>query len=659
MRFSPLIFFAFGVCSAETLRKPQDSARDLAAADGKGCLLSSQCASGRCDWPSYFDLTPVCLAKLGLGERCNEDSDCQSGLCDTKEAFNFFPTCLDSMCGGASGFLSQTMSETAINALGSDMSPRTIEILKELDFTTLLLLGSGVRSLRKQQDETNTHTDITTEKVGLGWTNLGGSGFSGPWKKANPPTTEEPVTDTFSVLHLDEDEFFGGKDVLKYLAVNKILSTDIVDTTIYFESEEEVETLRKDIGLNSQAEGGIFPISYNSDFEKATDEEFSRLFFYGMGIPLLAAQEEVSDSDYGPFVVDMPFDHLGTRERYRPYGARVHFNQDQQVTAIYDYHEKTEHLPGDEGWEVAKYLARLTATFLVTAREHLLWTHLFVAQPVTVASTLELAPNHPIRRLLTVFTYGTQKVNADAFIGLIPEKSFLHRRSGFTYESLQEIFQFSRDTSDIFKPFKKRAVNPALQALVDAGLFPFISQGLLYYKVVESFVLHWLSAAGDLAKDDQALAFYESVKQSSMGQKYEIPEYTGDESMIDLITQAIFVVTAYHELVGYVRDVTEPSVSTGRISDCDGTQNDVQSFLFVMFTNASTSLRFPFLMQEYPNYFGSGGAPAWERTLWDSFVVDLETISEQVQEADTSRIEAGHPEFKFMDPARFECSVSV
>lgn len=65
-----------------------------------------------------------------------------------------------------------------------------------------------------------------------------------------------------------------------------------------------------------------------------TDESFSRIFFYGMGCVLLTKQKDLSDSEHGPFVVDMPFHKLKVRDLYRPYGACVYFNADQKVTAI-------------------------------------------------------------------------------------------------------------------------------------------------------------------------------------------------------------------------------------------------------------------------------------------------------------------------------------
>jgi hypothetical protein len=82
---------------------------------------------------------------------------------------------------------------------------------------------------------------------------------------------------------------------------------------------------------------------------------------------------------------------------------------------------------------------------------------------------------------------------------------------------------------------------------------------------------------------------------------------------------------------------------------------DIQSLLLTAIIAASTSIRMPQLMADFPNFFSAGGAPAYEREVWNSFLKKLGTQSQKVQDADAER----GVEFKYFDPARFECSVSV
>lgn len=97
-----------------------------------------------------------------------------------------------------------------------------------------------------------------------------------------------------------------------------------------------------------------------------------------------------------------------------------------------------------------------------------------------------------------------------------------------------------------------------------------------------------------------------------------------------------------------------PSRAGFRLTKKDPSEVDFQSYLLTNVISASTSVPMPMLMQKFPNFFGVGG-PEWERTVWDSFHSKLVAQSEKVQAADKKRA----VEYKYFDPARFECSVSV
>lgn len=108
-------------------------------------------------------------------------------------------------------------------------------------------------------------------------------------------------------------------------------------------------------------------------------------------------------------------------------------------------------------------------------------------------------------------------------------------------------------------------------------------------------------------------------------------------------------------MIGHVVDYTLlPSRAGFRLTKKDPSEVDFQSYLLANAISASTSVPMPMLMQKFPNFFGVGG-PEWERTVWDAFHTKLVAQSEKVQAADKKRA----VEYKYFDPARFECSVSV
>ena len=538
----------------------------------------------------------------------------------------------------------------------SELKPATKTILKEINDSVIILgVLTSPDELIAQNEKPLVDTDIVTEKIDLGWIKTG-DGFD-EWEPSNNVMQiSHNISPNFSTVILGEDDMFSkytcGEKLLGRVLRNRCL-LPLDDSDIFLEGNEEAAALLKDLKLE---QGKAFPVTYNTDFNMETDESFSRIFFYGMGCVLLTQQEEVSDSDLGPFVVDMPYQDLKVRKLYREYGARVHFSQDQKVTGIHDYKNETLFKPGDDGWDNAKMLAKVTALLFMTVREHLTWTHLICSNDATRESTLTLAPNHPIRRLLTVFTYHATEVNLNAFDTLVPNISILHRGIGLEYRSTKDVFDMSFKTCNIYEPFSQRTYNPALQKLVEQDKMPFITQGSEFYEIVKSFVRSWLETAGEAATDGQAMNFYEGMKKSTKGQKYELPDLSSQDAMVNLLTSIIFTVTCYHELIGHVIDYTELPTRAGfRLTKENPSTIDLQSFLTSALICASTSTKMPRLMSTFSNFFGAGGAPSWEIDVWKQFLDSMEVQSKKVQEEDKKR----EVEFKYFDPATFECSVSL
>jgi len=403
--------------------------------------------------------------------------------------------------------------------------------------------------------------------------------------------------------------------------------------------------------------GEVLPTSYNNWGDFTTDESLTRIFFYGMGAVLVAMQPDDVKSDLGHFVVEMSLEDFEYRRGFRPLGATIYFDIDQKPSAIFDPIQREVFYPGGTGWEESKFLVRVTVGTLVTMREHLLWSHLLIANSVTKSSINFLPPCHPVRRLLTIFTFSTNNVNTDAFGALVPRGGIFHRATGFKYKSMQDIFDAYYSASNIFEPFVDRKVCSAVQQLSDEGKFPYLAEGNAYYEVVHEFVRQWLDAADYGTADAAAKTFYDAVKEESKGQMYVLPEFTeGGGMLINLLSQMIFVVTAYHEVTGGgVVDYFRLPTRFGFRCTKNATQMDAQSFLMSTLVAASTSVTMPFLMCDFKNFFGAGGAPRWERDVWNKFLGKLELLSKNVKIADANR----EIEYKFFDPEMFKCSISM
>lgn len=553
--------------------------------------------------------------------------------------------------------LFRSITDCAIYQIIDDLSEEGAGLLEKVDRFTSVLVSSIPSSVIGGEDNRD-ENDLVSEDVNLGWKKNIFTGWE--WEKTRLEEEIIDISDDVQIPLLKEDDILGEVktiDTLIFLAVQTEALFPLKDSTFKLESDEEAKMIREELLM---APGEANPPLYQPYDEMASDEAMSRIFFYGIGSPLLMNQSSNNHTKYadlGPFVVDLDLSEVEVRPGFRPYGFRAHFDADQKITAIFDYVTNELVQPGDgDAWEVAKYAMKQTVFTVVTAREHLFWSHILVSNIMTRTKTESLPPTHPIRRLLTVFSFRTNYINNSARESLIPELSLVHRATALTFESLLELFESSYKSCNIFEPFVDQKIGTDLKKMSDAGNFPMHSDGVEYYTVVRDFVREWLEVAGDSAKDSYADEFYKELAAATKGMAYELPPLDTDDARIDALSQLIFVVTAYHELVGTVIDYTElPSHMGFRALNDGSVTTDLQSYLLTLALTASTGLRMPDLMATFPNFFGVDGAPKWEIDVWSNFQTSLQKQSQNVRDANKSR----KYDFQYFDPAKMECAVSL
>eukprot|EP00978_Attheya_sp_CCMP212_P002945 scaffold6057_cov66-Attheya_sp.AAC.5 len=536
-----------------------------------------------------------------------------------------------------------------------DLSKEGQRLFNKVDEFTRILVATVPPDIISDKENAK-DTYLVSSMVDLGWKRTG-SGFT-DWKPERVKETVIRIPEDVKIPILTEDDVFGEVNGFIFDVLTSHRLFPLKDTT-FVATDEEAKMLRAELLLAPTPEQAC-PVPYTVWDELSSDEAMSRLFFYGLGSVLMFNQSAVDHSKYadlGPFVVDINLSDLPVRAGFRRYGFRAHFNADQAITAIFDYVTDKLVKPGDgDAWEIAKYIMKTTVMTVVTAREHLMWAHMLVSNTLARVKTRLLPPSHPIRRLLTVFTFRTNYINNAAAESLLPKLGIVNRSTAFTFDSLLKVFESSYKGCNIFQPFTEQSIGPDLKKMSDDGKFPMYADGVAYFNVVHEFVREWMETAGDSVYDDDADNFFQQMKEATKGQAYEIPLCETDEERINVLSQLIFVVTAYHELVGTVIDYFQlPSFMGLRALRDGSTTTDLQAYLNGMALAAFTAVRMPDLMRSFPNFFGKDGAPEWEVTVWSNFQENLKIRSEQVKEANKTR---KYP-FKTFDPVQLECAVSV
>jgi hypothetical protein len=315
----------------------------------------------------------------------------------------------------------------AIDSL--DISDASRRIFKEL--STYVAVAAAALGPVILNNEPFTQADLRTEDIDLGW--VASTETTYGWSPSETLEVEESVvSDVFSYKIITEDDTFG-KDTIgefaAFLANEKYIPfKDMIK--FLFEDEEVLDDFLTDLKMLPKGleNGYLLSIPTHEWEEQSSDEAISRIFWYGYGAVFVMGPEFSELYDGGEltgFQIDLDISGLEVRKGFRPYGFRIWFDVDQHVVSIYDPAQERLLMSGDgQQWEEAKFLVKVTVMATVTAREHLLWSHLISSNTMARAMTIHLPPNHPIRRMLSVFTFNTNNVNSDARAVLVSQ--YLH-----------------------------------------------------------------------------------------------------------------------------------------------------------------------------------------------------------------------------------------
>jgi len=472
-----------------------------------------------------------------------------------------------------------------------------------------------------------------------------------------------------------DDEFWGPynakKNMIQYIFTINVLFP--LDDEVIFPTVDEANQIREDYGLEPEI---LLPMPYNGFTTMHTAAAVSKIFWHGAGCSLMRPMEadeigshpSFSSSSSGSssitpsYVADMSHlkDYPTRDKRFRKLGHKVFFDENQDVAYIYDYSTHKAVKPADGNWETTVHAMIQSFAVVVTLREHLIWTHFGVANTLTFAMNMHLKPSHPLRRLLTPFTWRSNTVNFAGLFALVPERGLIHRAIGMSYTNFEHMLGQTIPTCDVWKPFPEWIEeNDGRREMATSGQYGYYSDGVKLHDMFKELAQAWMDEAfknGLNECDPELVTFYNSIKETTSGMAYKLGEFS-KTNLVKMLTQYMFVVTAFHELVGTVIDyVIEIDRVSFRASP-DATTADLQSWLTGVLLGSTTYLKVPRLFHTFPNWFGQGGAPSWERTIWTDWQVKLATIHSEIETANNRR--GAKYKFKPFHPKILATSVSV
>ncbi|MEO0498701.1 MAG: lipoxygenase family protein, partial [Pseudomonadota bacterium] len=329
--------------------------------------------------------------------------------------------------------------------------------------------------------------------------------------------------------------------------------------------------------------------------ETTSDKTMSLLAFQGLGSHRL---ERVNDDPDAAYRVDLSWMvAFPVREGFERYGACAFFNRDRQPVRIYTAYDDKTHHPSDPTWEAAKWCWRCSLFVGVTVTDHFGSVHYLASNLLVTATREQLPPEHPFRRLLTPFIYGTADVNRDAYVLLSPKQGLAHRTFAFTYDGIVRCLlkgvEFIR-----LQTFPEALTAAGTDSLGDE--FPYATDGLALYEILENYVRDYLAIylPDDSAVEDPAIRHWWSAltKQApNLGLK---PLQTA-EQLIRVTTHFMFTVTGFHGQVGDVVAYTRDPGFVGAKIRAGQTIGDVQSTVQMINITITTGLIQPPMIGDY------------------------------------------------------------
>lgn len=469
------------------------------------------------------------------------------------------------------------------------------------------------------------------------WESVGSEGVGVPTEQGGVPMIDV-IPSILEVPTVDEDT--GEVLLMEKLTGEALDRLPVVDDPAPWESSEIAAAF-----IDAHF-ADVLPDRSVDWTDTTSDRAIERLAMQGLAAHRLEPVDD--DGDEAAFLVDLSWMvAFPVRSGFLPYGACAYFGADGAVLRIYVSHDNCTYVPGDEGWEHAKWVWKSSLLTATTVVDHLGSTHYVASNLFTTAARETLPPDHPLRRLIKAFTYGAADVNRSAALSLSNKGGLAHRTFAFTYEGLSRLLLRGVESPD-FKPFPRRMAR--LASLGDSYLFR--SDGLALHDIFSTYVCEYLGlyfSGKKVAHDDHVQVFWRQLQMRAPG--LGLRPLVTTQQFEETLVEFMFIVTAMHAQVGAVVEyLVDPSFMGSKLSP-NQHQTDAQSTVQILNLAILTGFEQPPLIGDYRHLLLDDEA----RAVFDQYQASLVARSKQIE----LRNQALDQPYQTLNPALLDTSVST
>mmetsp|Transcript_75465 Transcript_75465/g.157381 ORF Transcript_75465/g.157381 Transcript_75465/m.157381 type:complete len:696 (-) Transcript_75465:164-2251(-) len=356
------------------------------------------------------------------------------------------------------------------------------------------------------------------------------------------------------------------------------------------------------------------------------------------------------------------FSIFDVRPHFGKYGADMYFDQDGMpvlvVTPNKEYITR-----GSKHWQYWKFVWRSTFITGITLVDHLHITHFRTGNLMARATREALPPDFPLRRITSIFTFGSIFVNLQAMHTLVGPNHMLHRATPFTeFTKISNVVpsadsQLVADIPDI--PSIKKLINQTefdgMPELLRKS--PFYADSVMLMTAIRKlanniFDATWIEGVcnSDGSYSPALIKLRDTIAQETMeahyalnglGKRFLFPGVLEEANchdghfkrmMIERMSTYFFIVTGWHKHVGFVGDYyKDPELATMSWREGERWGRPKQHMIMTVI-NVFTSTQQPLLREDFSHLF-EGMKPDLKTeytAIWKEFQSDLDKIGEVV-----------------------------
>jgi hypothetical protein len=366
---------------------------------------------------------------------------------------------------------------------------------------------------------------------------------------------------------------------------------------------------------------------------------------------------------------------LAVRSGFARYGADMYFNSNLEPVMVQrpSGEQVWRALVTSSAWQYWKFVWRSSLLLEITTVDHLWTTHFSAANALAAASREGLPPTHPLRRLLTIFTFHTIAVNKDAAHQLVGPKHLLHRSTGFeNFGDVSKVAQAAIPSLESsFGAFLDNEGFEMLdQTLKDT---PYFADGKLLFDALKGLVDEWFGVfendwcdVTDVVISSDLTMFMSRYESWSMHGSHATTDsvWLGLHNMNGQITCSgfkkwlsvmLFAVTGYHRHVGTVADITsDADFATFSWKDGEASGRPLQHLQMSLIA-ASTAKKHPKIFNDFTHLAAGLPSQAAAEAVLQNFQTQMSVVLAQINQRNAHR----PVPYWQMDPTHVECSVAV